>query len=148
MEARCPPSVDPRIDYLNKDYESFRHTMIAAMMERVPGWRATSEADLDQVLIDLFAASADELSDFQDRVVQEGYIGSARRRVSLARHARLMDYHVHEGNQASTVIALELDPPQKGAIGANELTVRSGLTDLSPHRSSSPAAIPRTFTSS
>ena len=98
----------PVIDYLAKDYDSFRHTMMAAMMERVPGWEATSEADLDQVLIDLFSAAADELSDYQDRVMNEAYLATARKRVSLARHARLMDYHIHQGSQASTWVALEL----------------------------------------
>jgi hypothetical protein len=98
----------PVIDYLAKDYDSFRHTMIAAMMERVPGWEATSEADLDEVLLDLFSAAADELSDYQDRVMNEAYLATARKRVSLARHARLMDYHIHQGNQASSWVALEL----------------------------------------
>jgi hypothetical protein len=37
-------------------------------------------------------------------------LGTARRRVSLARHARLVDYHVHQGNQASTWLALTLEP--------------------------------------
>ena len=36
------------------------------MMDRIPGWEPTSEADLDQVLIDLFSAAGDELSDYQD----------------------------------------------------------------------------------
>lgn len=107
------PETGPVIDYLVKDYDSFKHTLINAMMERVPQWQATSEADLDQVLIDLFSAAADELSDFQDRVMNEAYLGTARKRVSLARHARLMDYHIHQGNQASTWLALELDPPQE-----------------------------------
>jgi hypothetical protein len=107
-EPAPKPKSEPVIDYLAKDYDSFKHTLITAMMERVPGWEATSEADLDQVLIDLFSAAADELSDFQDRVMNEAYLGTARKRVSLARHARLMDYHIHQGNQASTWLALEL----------------------------------------
>jgi hypothetical protein len=131
-DPASPAPANPAIDYLNKDYESFRHTLIAAMIERVPGWRATSEADLDQVLIDLFSAAADELSDFQDRTVQEGYISTARRRVSLARLGRLMDYHIHQGNQASTLIALELAPAQAGLLAAGSVTVRSGVTDESP----------------
>ena len=61
--AAQPPRDEPVIDYLAKDYDSFRHTMIAAMMQRVPNWETSSEADLDQVLLDLFSASADELSD-------------------------------------------------------------------------------------
>lgn len=103
-----PPAPNPAIDYLAKDYDSFRHTLMVAMAERVPGWASTSEADLDQVLIGLFAAAADELSDFQDRVMAEAYLATTRKRVSLARHARLVDYHLHEGNQASTWLALEV----------------------------------------
>jgi uncharacterized phage protein gp47/JayE len=49
---------------------------------------------------------ADELSDYQDRVMQEAYWSSAQKRITLRRHARLMDYLIHEGNQASAVIAL------------------------------------------
>lgn len=112
------PETQPGIDYLAKDYDSFRHSLIVAMGQRVPGWRPTSEADFDQVLIDLFSAAADELSDFQDRVMNEAYLGTARKRVSVARHARLMDYHIHQGNQASTWLALELAPPAAGVLAA------------------------------
>jgi hypothetical protein len=100
---------EPVIDYLAKDYDSFKHVLMNAMRERVPGWQPSSEADLDQVLIDLIAADADELSDSQDRVMNEAYFGRARKRVSLARHARLMDYHIHQGNQASTWLALQVN---------------------------------------
>jgi hypothetical protein len=112
-EPAPEPKQAPLIDYLAKDYDSFKHTMITAMMERVPGWQVTSEADLDQVLIDLFSAAGDELSDFQDRVMNEAYLGTARKRVSMARHARLMDYHIHQGNQASTWLALELNDDEQ-----------------------------------
>jgi len=123
-KAAPEPMEDPTIDYLAKDYDSFRHTMISAMMERVPGWQPTSEADLDQVLIDLFSAAADELSDYQDRVMNEAYLGTARKRVSLARHARLMDYHIHQGNQASTWLVVkiadgaEFDLPERFLVWA------------------------------
>ncbi|VAW72144.1 hypothetical protein MNBD_GAMMA10-1154, partial [hydrothermal vent metagenome] len=80
--------------------------MMNAMAQRVPGWQATSEADLDQVIIDLIAADADELSDLQDRTLNEAWFIRARKRVSLARHARLMDYHIHQGNQAGTFLAV------------------------------------------
>jgi len=110
-ETSPPPLPEPEIDYLAKDYGSFRRTMIAAMMERVPQWEPTSEADLDMVLADLFSVAADELSDYQDRVMNEAYLAAARKRVSLARHARLMDYDIHQGNQASSWLALEIDHP-------------------------------------
>lgn len=112
-----PLPQEPVIDYLAKDYDSFKHVLITAMMQRVPNWAPTSEADLDQVLIDLLAADADELSDFQDRVMSEAYLATARKRVSVARHARLMDYHIHEGNQASTWLAIKVSLNVTVSIG-------------------------------
>lgn len=102
------PDSAPAIDYLARDYDSFRHVLMAAMAARVPGWTPSSEADLDQVLIDLVAARGDELADAHDRVLAERGLGTARKRVSLARHARLVDYHVHQGNQASTTLSLHV----------------------------------------
>lgn len=129
-ELAPEPKADPAIDYLAKDYDSFKHTMISAIMERVPGWEPTSEADLDQALLELFSAAADELSDYQDRVMNEAYLGTARKRVSLARHARLMDYHIHQGNQASTWLALKLDSGQKLDIPKPNLNPAAKPVDL------------------
>jgi hypothetical protein len=128
-----PPAPGPVIDYLAKDYDSFRHTLMTAMAERVPGWQSTSEADHDQVLIDLFAAAADELSDFQDRVLNEAYLATARKRVSLARHARLVDYHLHQGNQASTWLAVELTAGRAPfTLDDQELVVWTGADPALP----------------
>lgn len=119
-ERQPAPRVEPEIDYLARDYDSLRHVLIAAMMRRVPDWSPTSEADLDQVLIDLIAADADEQADYHDRVLAERAITTARKRVSLARHARLMDYHIHQGNQASTWLALEMAGTAELPAGAND----------------------------
>ncbi len=101
-------AADPVIDYLAKDFDSFRHVAMGWMQARVPGWTPSSEADLSQMLLSLMSAAADELSDYQDRVMNEAYLATARSRVSLARHARLLDYHVHQGNQAAAWVAFEL----------------------------------------
>lgn len=123
-ETAPPPFDEPAIDYLAKDYGSFRETMIAAMSQRVPGWQPTSEADLDMVIAELFAVAADELSDYQDRVANEAFLASARKRVSVARHARLMDYHIHQGSQASTLLALEIGHD----VGKKDFLIGEGLT--------------------
>ena len=109
FETGTPAADQPVIDYLARDFDSIKHVLINAMRARVPQWEPTSEVDLDMVILDLIAADADELCDFQDRVMQEAYLGLARKRVSLARHARLMDYHIHQGNQASTWLVAEVD---------------------------------------
>ncbi len=100
---------EPIIDYLAKDYDSFKHTMIASMMQRVPNWMPTSEADQDMVILELLSAVADQLSDYQDRVMNEAFLLTAKKRVSLAGHARLMNYFINQGNQAHTYLALNVN---------------------------------------
>jgi hypothetical protein len=112
------PGPAPAIDYLARDYDSFKHTLIAAMMARVPGWRPTSEADLDETLIELLSVRGDELADLQDRIMAEATLATSRKRVSLARHGRLMDYHIHQGSQASTWLMLTVANGVNGDVPA------------------------------
>jgi len=99
------------MDYLARDYEGFRHMLFSYLGTKVPGWKPTSEADLDQVLISLISAAGDQLADFQDRVMAEANFFTARKRVSLARHARLVDYHIHEGKQSTAWMAATVTSP-------------------------------------
>lgn len=133
-----PASQRPNIDYLAKDFDSFRHVLVNALRERVPDWEPTSEADLDQVILDLLAADGDEISDYQDRVMQEAYLGRARKRISLARHARLMDYHIHQGNQASTWLLAEvaddlLIPARHGVWSGPEWSAPGAVIFITDH---------------
>ncbi|MGE0397126.1 MAG: baseplate J/gp47 family protein [Kofleriaceae bacterium] len=116
---RPPVEPAPAIDTLARDYDSFRHLLIGAMQRRVPGWEPTSEVDLSVTLLDLFSAAADELADYQDRVMNEAYLSTARTRVSLARHARLVDYHIHQGNQASALLAVR--------VAVSQVTLAPGI---------------------
>lgn len=130
--AAPPEDIAPAIDYGARDYESFRHVLMTAMAARVKGWAPTSEADLDQVLIDLVAARGDELADAHDRVMAERGMGTARKRVSLARHARLVDYHLHQGQQAVTTLVVETlagPPTELPAATASTWTVSTGAAD-------------------
>ena len=98
----CPPSREeaPAIDYLAKDFGSFRSLMLDRLSLLAPDWRERSAADVGVALVELLAYIADELSYRQDAVATEAYLATARRRTSLRRHARLVDYVVHEGSNA------------------------------------------------
>lgn len=98
----CPPGIHhpPPIDYLAKDYGGFRRVMLERMSLLAPGWTERSSADVGVALVELLAYAADELSYRQDAVATEAYLGTARSRVSLRRHARLVDYRMHDGANA------------------------------------------------
>lgn len=103
-ESDCPPASapPPEIDYLAKDYASFRQLMLDRMATTAPAWRERTPADFGVALVELLAYVGDRLSYQQDAVGTEGYLGTARRRASVRRHARLVDYFVHDGSNART----------------------------------------------
>lgn len=107
----CPTEErsEPTLDYLAKDYASFRRLMLDRLSRLMPDRRERSPADLQVALVELLAYVGDHLSYFQDAVATEAYLGTARRRVSVRRHARLLDYAMHEGANARAWVCLEVD---------------------------------------
>ena len=93
-ECTCPPGVHhaPLIDYLAKDYQGFRRLMLDRLSLLAPEWTERAAADVGITLVELLAYVADELSYRQDAVATEAYLDDAPGRVSLRRHARLVDY--------------------------------------------------------
>ena len=98
----CPPEppAPPPIDYLAKDYATMRRLMLDRLAALTPGWTERSAADLGVTLVELLAYVGDGLSYRQDAVATEAYLGTARKRVSVRRHARLVDYAMHDGSNA------------------------------------------------
>jgi hypothetical protein len=110
--GRPPPPLppDPLIDYQSKDYQSFRRALLDFLPTRVPGFTESSEADLAITLAELFAYAGDQLSYLQDSVSNEAYLQTVRQRVSAKRHARLMDYRMHDGLAARAVLQFQVNP--------------------------------------
>lgn len=109
-------ALGPPQDYLTRDYASFRRLLLERLMRALPDWREDNSADLGQVLVELLAYSADQLCYFQDAVANEAYLGTARRRLSVRRHVRLLDYAMHDGCNARAWVALRLDGRANGQI--------------------------------
>ena len=111
VQTRCPPPVEmtPAINYLAKDYPSFRALILDRLNQLVPNWSATSAADLGITLAELIAYVGDNLSYQQDAAATEAYLNTARRRISLRRHAVLMDYHVSDGCNARTWVQVQVN---------------------------------------
>lgn len=115
-----PP--DPWIDYQTKDYRSFRQALLNFLPTRVPGFDETSEADLAITLAEAFAYAGDQLSYYQDAVANEAYLETVRQRLSARRHARLVDYRMHNGLAARAVIQAQVNSPTSFPEGHSVLT--------------------------
>jgi hypothetical protein len=107
-EERCPPvpAEEPALDYLAKDYASFRGALLDRLSTIIPDWSQRGPADPGIAVIEALAYVGDHLSYQQDAVATEAYLETARGRVSVRRHARLLDYFVHEGNNARTWVTI------------------------------------------
>ncbi len=121
----CPPEPrsTPDINYLAKDYASFRQLMLDRMSVLLPQWKERNPADMGVALVELLAFVGDHLSYQQDAVATEAYLGTARRRVSVRRHARLVDYFMHDGANARAWVQVQ--------VSADDVTLPKGTPLLS-----------------
>lgn len=104
----APSRPAPEINYLAKDYASFRQLMLDRMSALMPQWTERNPADGGIALVELLSYVGDHLSYQQDAVATEAYLGTARRRISVRRHARLVDYFMHDGANARAWIQVKV----------------------------------------
>ncbi|MBM4318414.1 MAG: hypothetical protein FJ125_00270 [Deltaproteobacteria bacterium] len=122
----CPPEVTqpPPIDYLAKDFLSLRQALSDFSALRWPMWRERAEADFGMMWLEALASLADDLSYLQDQLAGEATLETATERVSLVRHARLVDYEPRPATAARVVLRLTL--------GAGEAYVAPGQPVAAP----------------
>lgn len=101
------PLDEPDISYLAKDYASFRQLILDRLALIMPDWKERHVPDLGITLVEILAYVGDYLSYYQDAVATEAYLDTARQRISVRRHVRLVNYHMHEGCNARTWVWLE-----------------------------------------
>lgn len=128
----CEPPVldEPRLNYLAKDYASFRQLILDRMALLVPGWTESHVPDLGVTLVELLAYAGDYLSYYQDAVSTEAYLGTARQRISVRRHVRLVDYHMHEGCNARAWVTI--GTTQDLQLSGSDLAFVTGLNAVPP----------------
>lgn len=110
-EPQCPPvrRDEPEINYLAKDYASFRQLIFDRLALVMPDWKERHVPDIGVALVELLAYTGDYLSYYQDAVATEAYLDTARQRISVRRHARLVDYQMSEGCNARAWVTIRTD---------------------------------------
>jgi predicted phage baseplate assembly protein len=98
----------PVIDYTARDYDSLLRMLLDRMSLTMPAWTERHAPDLGVTLVELLAYTGDQLSYSQDAVGTEAYLTTARRRVSVRRHVRLIDYAMHDGCNARAFVTIEV----------------------------------------
>ncbi len=113
------PEVSVVVDYLAKDYSSFRQALLDFIPTRLPAWTERSEADIGMMLLELFASTADNLSYLQDRVANEAFLTTATQRRSVAGHLALLGYQMDQGASAYTWLQFQVQGDGAHTLPAN-----------------------------
>jgi hypothetical protein len=128
LKPTCPPErrPQPEINYLAKDYASFKQLMLDRISLLIPQWKERNPSDIGIVLIELLAYVGDYLSYQQDAIATEAYLDTARKRISVRRHARLVDYFMHDGCNARVWVQVQVNADLKLLEPAKLLTQVDG----------------------
>lgn len=114
MPVVAPLEDEPvAIDYLAKDYTSFKQALLDFIPNRLPEWTERSEADVAIAILELLAATGDNLSYMQDRVANEAFLSSARQRRSVQGHLALLGYQLGSGSAAYTWLQFQVTMPNR-----------------------------------
>lgn len=115
----------PAVDLLTKDYNGFVRLLADWVDVKHPRVADLSSASFERVLLELFAWAADMSSYYQDRVLGEAFIETARQRFSLRQHAVLLGTRIDEGRAPETLLAFDVET--SGFVPAG-LQVRTATT--------------------
>lgn len=105
-DAIAPPVKEalPTIDYLAKDFASFRQVLSDYSAQAYPAWQERSEADFGVMFMESLCSIADDLSYQQDRIAAEAFLDTATQRLSVVRQARLVDYEPRPATAARVLL--------------------------------------------
>ncbi|MDT7761617.1 MAG: hypothetical protein QOC63_1037 [Mycobacterium sp.] len=141
----CRPAIAsaPPINYLAKDFDSLRQMMLDRIALLAPDQDTGHAADLSVALVEMLAYVGDHLSYRQDAIATEAYLGTARSRISLRRHARLVDYPISEGCNARVFTQISVTTgPVRLAAHTQLLTTAPNLPAVvDPHDPRLPAVL-------
>lgn len=127
IDHECPPDelVDYPVDYQARDFWSFRRALLDFAVLRYPDWPDRLEADAGVMMAELMSALGDEMSYYQDRVGREAYLETATQRRSIRRHARLIDYQMHDGLGAKGRLDITTDAATHSIDAGTSVSAKS-----------------------
>lgn len=127
--APCPPAETdtPPINYLARDFLSYRQALFDFSALRYPDWQERSEADFGVMFAEALSALADDFSYMQDRGAAEAALVTATQRRSAVRHARVVDYE--PAPLTSSSVMLQFDVASGVTSIAYGLSVNAAAAD-------------------
>ncbi|HEX3765597.1 MAG TPA: baseplate J/gp47 family protein [Kofleriaceae bacterium] len=106
------------LDYATRDYDGFVQLLVSVIDRQDTPWTERAAADVGIMVVELVAYELDRLAYAGDRVAEESFLPTARRRESARRHAALADYPLDRGNATRGFQWFQLAAGQQLALPA------------------------------
>lgn len=122
----------PTISYRVGDYHRFKDSMLARLsssdLPQLHGLSTRNDDDFSIALIDAWAMVSEVLSFYQEYFANEGLLRTAKERLSVLEHARLIGYQLSPGVAANTHVEFTMDEPLAGVDNpVVETTIAAGV---------------------
>lgn len=139
LGAHTPAEIEnrpglPEVSYRVGTHARFKRSMLARLsaadLPKLGGLNTREDGDPSVALLDAWAAVADVLAFYAERVANESYLRTATERLSLLHLARLIGYELRPGVAAGADLAFELEdaPASFGVPEApRRVTIEAGV---------------------
>ena len=122
----------PTISYRVGDYHHFKDSMLARLssseLPELYGLSTRDDDDFSIALIDAWATVSEVLCFYQEYFANEGFLRTAKERLSVLEHARLIGYRLNPGVAASTHVEFTMDKALEGVNNpVVETTIGAGV---------------------
>lgn len=123
------PRREPRLDYLARDYDSYRRMLLDRLAVTAPDFTDRNTASTEIALVEWLAYAGDALAQKLDAVETEYSLETVRLRQSAARHARLVGYRMHNGASARVLACVETGTDAVLAAEETAFVTGSGVSE-------------------
>lgn len=105
----------PTVSYRVGDYHHFKDSMLARLssseLPQLHGLSTRDDDDFSIALVDAWATVSEILAFYQEYFANEGFLRTARERMSILEHARLIGYQLSPGVAAGAHVEFTMDEP-------------------------------------
>lgn len=96
------------VGYLDRSYEQIKANCLKNLTVNSPEITDHTESNILIVILSMFSGIAEMINLYIDSMAEEAFIGTARKYVSLVKHAKLLDYQIKARITPTVMLTFEL----------------------------------------
>lgn len=99
------------VGYLDRSYQQIKTSLLSRVTASNPELTDHSESNPFVILLSMFAGVAEMLGYYIDNIAEEGHMATARRRSSVIKHSKVLDYRIRARNPEQVDLIITWNAP-------------------------------------